>query len=243
LQIQNSIFKGLKLIKITDFKIIMQNKALFKFDFIKQTLFTNKPLTLPGEEAQFIMAPEGRKAFPSPSENVGKAKDSAVMLFIHKNEEGEASIFLIERKKYLGIHSGQISFPGGKKDETDESLLLTAMRESKEEIGIQPEQYEVIQNLSPLYVPASHFMIFPYLSVVVEKPQLKLHEREVEKFFEVPLSIFFDPENLKTMKMKFFSGNEYNVPYYDIDGSVLWGATAMIMSEFVVMLKNSIEKY
>lgn len=196
------------------------------------------PLPLPGNSAQFKMAPEGRHERAFTLNYNSSPRDSAVMVFLECDANGACFIYFILRKKYAGVHSGQIGFPGGKLEPGDPGLVYAAMREAEEEIGIKAYCYTIIQNLSPLYVPASNFIIHPFLALIERPFQPSIHHREVEELIKAPVNIFFEPECIKQTQMTFSNGYQAKVPYYDLNGKVLWGATAMITSELVEMIRN-----
>jgi len=212
-------------------------KDFFNFQNLKYTLITRAPLLLLGEKAQFMMAPEGRKLISEDQLSTVNSRESAVMLFLFENKDGQTSIYFILRKIYHGIHSGQIGFPGGKKENDDIDLLNAAIREAEEEIGIKKENYTVVQQLSPLYIPVSNFMVYPFLSIIHADFDALIDPREVEALIELPLASFFDTRHMNKKKMKLSNEKEIEIPYYDIQELTIWGASAMIMSELVEMLK------
>lgn len=212
-------------------------KDFFNFQNIKYTLIANSPLSLLGEKAQFKMAPEGRKMIAENQLSAVNSRESAVMLFLFENKEGQTSIYFILRKIYHGIHSGQIGFPGGKKENGDIDLLNAAIREAEEEIGIKKENYTVVQPLSPLYIPVSNFMVYPYLAIIHADFDAVIDSREVETLIELPLAAFFDIQHLNKKKMILSNEKEIEIPFFDVQELTIWGASAMIMSELVEMLK------
>lgn len=195
------------------------------------------PLPLPGVDAQFKMAPVGRKDKPIPYLHPEDPKDSAVIIFLESDSDGETYIYFILRKTYAGVHSGQIGFPGGKIEPGDSDLMHAGIREAYEEIGIKPDCYTIIQALTTLYVPASHFIIHPFLAIIERPFEPKIDHWEVEELIRVPLSLFFLNENIKQTKMTFSNHYQTDVPYYDLMGKVLWGATAMITSELIEIIR------
>jgi len=162
---------------------------------------------------------------------------SAVMILIfNKNEQAHFS--LIERPKYDGVHSGQMALPGGSKDDDDSDLKQTALRELEEEVGVKPDKVIVLGKLSEIYIPPSKFLVTPYVGILDTYPQYIKDDHEVEQIIDVPISLLFDDSILKkgsvdvgvkNMKMK--------VPYFDIFGHKVWGATALILSEFKAVMK------
>ncbi|RUA24107.1 MAG: coenzyme A pyrophosphatase [Bacteroidetes bacterium] len=201
---------------------------------IKQCLQT--PLL--GLDAQLLMAPEFRKEEILKRDSKQRPKRSAVLLLLNPFSES-LSIILTKRSSALKVHRGQVSLPGGRVDDHDENAIATALRETEEEIGISPDKIEVIGQLSNLFIPPTHFDVCPIVGVLKEKPIYKINPDEVEEVVEVPLSQLLDIENIKR---KVFhtstSGINRTAPYYNVMGLEVWGATAMILSEFVELIKS-----
>ena len=189
----------------------------------------DKPL--PGREAQVKMAPypvdESRF-----EENLNKpSKPGGVMLLLYPHN-GDIYLPLMKRPTYAGAHSGQVSFPGGKFEQEDVDLRNTALRETEEEIGVRSENIKVIGSLSELFIIASNFKVYPSVGFIKERPVFIPDAVEVESVLEVSLSQLRDTSRRGVEKMTF--GN-YTIhsPYFDVEGHVVWGATAMMLSEFL----------
>jgi 8-oxo-dGTP pyrophosphatase MutT (NUDIX family) len=157
------------------------------------------------------------------------AKKAAVLLLIHPHSE-KAHFTLIERSSYEGIHSSQIALPGGKIENIDTNITATALREAQEEVNIHPSDVEIIGNLSEIYIPPSNFYITPVLGISRKRPSYLAQEREVNSILEVPLTELISPSVLKKTQVK-IKGNSINTPYLDLQGKIVWGATAMILNE------------
>ena len=195
----------------------------------------SKPL--PGVVAHLKMAPASRAhELAESKDNVPNAKKSAVMiLFFH--DGGVLKMIVIRRSVYVGIHSGQIAFPGGRYEEEDENVQTTALREIEEEIGISADKIEVLGRLSDIYVPPSNFMISIFVGYLAEKPEYKIDEREVDEVIEIPFSDFFKPNLVK--EKDFYVGSlraAKKAPYFDVTNAEIWGASAMVVSELLEML-------
>ena len=187
---------------------------------------------LPGADAQYKMAHVGRgfRSDPPPT-----ARDASVLLLIYPYLE-EAHTVFIQRTGHLESdrHKGQISFPGGKKEDSDNDFSESALRETEEEIGIPRSMVQLVRPMTPLYIPVSNFLVHPFLGIVREKPVFIPQPSEVADILEVPLARFFKPESVKKTDISIHEGLILrDVPYFDLDGRVLWGATAMIISEFL----------
>jgi len=146
--------------------------------------------------------------------------------------DNEPYIVFIRRPEYGGVHSGQISFPGGKQEPHDMDLSNTAMRESHEEVGIIPGKVRILGKLSDLYIPPSKFLVSPFLGYSTERPEFKRDPSEVDEVIEIKLSDLFRDQSVHVVKITTGLGVQIKTPAYVVDGTVIWGATAMILSEF-----------
>ena len=136
-------------------------------------------------------------------------------------------------------HKGQISFPGGKREVQDHSIIDTALRETEEEVGIDSQSIKVIGQLTDLYIPVSNFNVFPTLGYIDYEPTFSLQQSEVRSVLEIPLEQFFSSDNIKFKNIRVTQNITLNkVPYYDVKGNVIWGATAMIMSELISIIQK-----
>jgi len=191
---------------------------------------------LPGEAAQFRMAPLARKRLsemPLGDESIRKA---AVMIPLFRSLETDC-LMLTVRSVYEGVHSGQVSFPGGKFDENEIDPIQVALREMEEEVGIKAAQVKIIGKLSPLYIPVSKMHVQPIIAWVSE-PNWSANSHEVAQILEVPIQKFFQSNVIQKKRMEFSPGVPVEVPYFDIQGHVVWGATAMIISELLTVLEK-----
>lgn len=167
------------------------------------------------------------------------AKRSAVMLLLRANKENELEIMFTLRSEKLRNHSGQISFPGGR-IEDGETALLAAFRETNEETGIGTDKIEYLCQLSELYVPPSNSIIYPFVGLIDADIEMNISFDEVEKVFFKNIAFFCDESNLK-FEQKNMEGNIIDVPYWEVGERVnLWGATAMMLNEFVGIYKKYI---
>jgi 8-oxo-dGTP pyrophosphatase MutT (NUDIX family) len=146
-------------------------------------------------------------------------------------------IVFIRRGEYVGIHSGQIAFPGGRYEDEDGDLCETAMREAEEEIGLPRHSYEIIGQLTDLYVPPSNFLVRAFVAYAPQRPVYTPDPREVQEVIEVDLSHFFNSANIKVKDFPAHNSvTNTSAPYYDADGVVIWGATAMMLRELVDLI-------
>ena len=204
----------------------------------KQELKQKLSKSLPGMHSHLKMAPEHRiSEYLNEQKLLVNARKSAVMILFFQ-EENQLKMIVIRRSVYVGIHSGQIAFPGGRYEEEDKEVRVTALREIQEEIGIPEDKIEIIGRLSDIYVPPSNFLISVFVGFLAEKPQYKIDEREVDEVIEIPFSDFFNPE---VIKRKDFYVNSIkavsNAPYFDVTKAEILGASAMVISELMDILK------
>lgn len=193
-------------------------------------------LSLPGAEAQYKMAPSLR---PIPAEDFIQKMNpvsSSVLILLFPVQDNLFSV-LIQRNEYNGVHSNQVSFPGGKKEKNDKSIEETALREAWEETGINPEKVRILGQLSSLYVPPSNFIIYPVIGFSESKPEFKSQIEEVKEIIEFPIALISLKETKKIKPIETSIG-PVEAPYYDISGHTVWGATAMIISELEQILKE-----
>ena len=188
---------------------------------------------LPGKSAQRKMMITPNRF---PTENQENEGIPASILLLLYPLEGEWFFFLTKRSQDVERHKGQISFPGGVV-EKNESKMNAAIRETNEEIGVDKDVIKIIGNLTPLYIPVSNFHISPFVGWTEEKPNTKVHDAEVKRVFSVSINDLILERNLKTKK-DFFSNKSVKVPYFDLNGETVWGATSMILSEFKFILRN-----
>jgi 8-oxo-dGTP pyrophosphatase MutT (NUDIX family) len=191
---------------------------------------------LPGEEGQYLMAPSERRSLPMDRPD---ARQAAVLCLIYPNQE-RWSVLLMKRRSYPGVHSDQISFPGGQVEEGDADLLDTALRETEEEMGIRIHREDTLSPLTKLYIPPSNFMVHPFLGLIDHRPPIDPQDEEVDEVIEAELLPFLNG-SIQGHKMIRTSYGEYEVPVYNYNGHNIWGATAMMLSEMTVLIRESLE--
>lgn len=167
--------------------------------------------------------------------------NQASVLIVLYPEQNTLFFPLIERVVDGGIHSGQIALPGGKMN-PGENEIECALREANEELGIDCTSIEILGHLSQTPITPSQFMVSPIIGYVDYKPHFNPCQHEVKNFFNVSLSELADPKNIKTLSHVPHLGAIYEIPYFDFQGKVVWGATAMILYEFLSIIKNEIIK-
>jgi len=208
------------------------------FDEFLQSISKIKNIPLPAETSQFKMVPEFRHDLLRNQKNVIKnAKEAGVLALFYPNEDNETSFVLILRKTYKGAHSGQVAFPGGKLERSDRSLQAAAVRETYEEVGVAVEHIHVIRGLTQVYIPPSNFNVHPFLGITYKKPEFVKQDEEVEAVIEIKLKHFLDDNSVIFKTVKTSYSPEVEVPAFSLSGHVVWGATAMMLSEIKDLLK------
>jgi len=186
---------------------------------------------LPGPKAQITMAPQPRPLRPPPGAEPRQAGVLLVLYPIHDT----LHLVLTVRTSTLNYHSGQISLPGGGREEEDSSLLETALREAQEEIGIATEGLEMLGPLTPLYIPPSNNVVHPFVAHAPQRPTFDPDPIEVAELLEVPLPLLLDPATRREEDW-IWRGAPLHVPFYATGGHKIWGATAIVLAEFLALL-------
>ncbi len=194
-------------------------------------------LGLPGWEAQQRMI-SGRPKMDLELIAKKNPRQSSVLVWLYPDNE-DIYTRLILRTAYKGVHSAQVAFPGGTKEETDTNLWQTALREAHEEVGLLPEKIKFVGELSPVYIPPSNFWVQPYIGMSENNMPAIIQETEVQHTIDINVRQLLDPK-IKEEKLILHSNSsaEIKTPYYNIAGHIVWGATAMMLSELEELLKR-----
>jgi 8-oxo-dGTP pyrophosphatase MutT (NUDIX family) len=202
-------------------------------DKLKQKL--RQPL--PGITSHLKMAPRHRvEEFSSFASIIPLARNSAVLILLFPVNGNLKTVF-IQRSVYEGIHSGQISFPGGKHEKSDKDFEATALRETFEEIGVGPDKIEIIAQLTDFYIPPSNFLVKVFVGYSSQQPVFTPDHKEVQSILEVDIDDFYDSRNIADKE--FYSTSRkttVNAPCFLVNGMEIWGATAMMLSELLDVL-------
>lgn len=188
---------------------------------------------LPGPEAQFSMAPRPRRSAEHSDQPPPGAKVNGVLILLYPISD-EIYLPLIRRPTYHGVHSGQVSLPGGRREPVDADVVDTALREAEEEIGVDPDCVRVLGQLSPVFIGASNNIVYPSVGWTDSRPDFHTDDREVAMLIEAPLSEFQNPNNIHS-ETRQLHGRSALVPYYGVCGQIVWGATAMILGELLAL--------
>jgi 8-oxo-dGTP pyrophosphatase MutT (NUDIX family) len=188
---------------------------------------------LPGEEFQFKMAAHASRAkaiAPPPD-----AREASVLILLYPRRSNWHVVF-IERvsNKKDDRHSGQISFPGGKLEDSDPSPAYAALRETEEEVGVDMSKISLLGKLTDLYIPVSNFQVYPFVGFMEEEPVFFRQESEVASILEAPLDHLRAPHTRQTTHLSLQGGITLpDVPYFNVKDHIVWGATAMMLNEFL----------
>ena len=189
---------------------------------------------LPGTDEQWQMASSDRfiKNFPRfPGKD---ARVAAVLILLYPHKGTVWTVFM-QRPDYNGVHGGQISFPGGKQEAIDNDVIETAFREANEEIGVIKEKINIIGKLTPLFIPVSNMIVTPVIGWTNEKPMYNYISDEVAFLIEADLKTLLDPSIVKSKPFE-IRGELVDIKYFDYKGYTIWGATAMILHELLILI-------
>ena len=201
---------------------------------------------LPGPGAQSRFAPTPSRAGWAPELEPEEARRAAALILVYpvgRTDEQPADgrrtavVPLTLRHRDLPHHPGQISLPGGALD-PGESPEAAALREAGEEIGIGTDHVQIVGTLSTLWVAVSNYVVHPFVAVANRAPEFRLHPQEVEALIEVPLDELADPSRLRWSRRQ-RAGIDIAFPFFDVGGHEVWGATAMILGEFVCLFDDT----
>ena len=213
---------------------------MISFTAFKDSVSKIKKLPLPGFKAQQHMAAVERlEELQRDTLQKKTPRHAAVMMLVYPIN-GIAYFVLIERMESKGAHSGQIAFPGGRKEPEDLDDSITAISETHEEVGILPELQEIITAGTPIYIPPSNYMVAPFLAFAKAELQFTPQPSEVKSIIEVPLHELMDPENIGNHTLSTSYASNITVPCYRLQNQIVWGATAMMLSEFKTIIKEGL---
>lgn len=205
----------------------------FGLDLLKQI----KNANLEGENAHCLYSPPQRPCFSYDDILTKNPKYAAVNILLYFKEGEWYFPLMVRTYNKNDKHSGQISLPGGKKEASDKNFAETAKRETMEEMGIDMHYNRIIREITPIYIPPSNFYVYPFISYTKRNTIFKLQETEAKELIEFPVASLLElhnaPEYIELPETK-----GAKVPVISFNGYIIWGATAMILSEFSVLLKN-----
>jgi 8-oxo-dGTP pyrophosphatase MutT (NUDIX family) len=206
------------------------------FSSFIETLTNNLQNPLPGESAhQTMQALSNSRLLSKPNQRTRKSA-ILILFYPYKNE----ILFpLILRPAYDGVHSGQVAFPGGRYELSDENLVRTALREAQEEIGLRLTDVKVLGTLTEIFIPPSNFFVLPVVGCIPYRPDFFPDAREVEDIFEINLNEISDIQIVGSSDIM-IRGEKVHAPHYEVQGYKIWGATAMMISELLSVLRGNL---
>lgn len=195
-------------------------------------------IPLPAEPSQLKMSPPFREVLQERQKHLIKdAKRAGVMALFYPKWE-QTYLVLILRKTYKGVHSAQVGFPGGKYEDSDISLEAAAIRETYEEIGVPHGYIQVLRELTQVYIPPSNFFVQPFIGISRITPKFIKQDDEVEDIIEITLKDFISDKNVVAKTVSTSYNKNVVVPAFNFNGQIVWGATAMMLSEIKDLLKQ-----
>lgn len=207
------------------------------FDELTRFLEKRVQMPMPGDSAHQRMKPKMASGAPLKLKHSTPPRKGGVLILLFE-DQGTVKFPLIQRPSYDGIHSDQMALPGGRYEEEDRDQFYTALRESNEEIGVSKEKVEIIGNLSEFFVAASNYMVLPVIGKLNYKPTFIPEPREVADIVTPKISDLIDPNRLKEKEIVVRNAYRLQCPYFDLEDRTVWGATAMMLSELVEILKE-----
>ena len=209
-----------------------------KFNTFLESIVNIEHIDLLGEIAYAKMSPPYRlKMVEKMKQKQKEAQIAAVLALFYPNVNNDTTLVLILRNTYKGVHSAQVGFPGGKVEASDINLKATALRETGEEIGVKQHSIEIVKEMSPLYIPPSNFLVHPFMGISKKPLQFIKDDGEVNAIIEVSLQDLLDETKVQQTKVPTSYDVEVEVPAFILNDYVVWGATAMMLSEIKVLLK------
>ena len=205
------------------------------FDFDPAVLAKALEQPLPGVEAQLQLARPAR-SLSAPEGTT--PREAGVLVLVYPTPTGDHFPLIVRTSHNPNDrHGGQVSLPGGKREKSDATIEETALREAEEEVGIDANKVTVLGRLSTLYIPVSNFNVYPTVGFIEEIPKWVPQTSEVARIIKAPLKRLHHPDVVKQTDMTYYDRSTLrNVPYFDVEGQIVWGATAMILSEFRQLL-------
>jgi len=205
------------------------------FSSFTNNISQNLKNPLPGESAHRIMQATSTLRLTFKPNN--RTRKSAVLILFYPHK-GEIYFPLILRPAYDGVHSGQVAFPGGRYELSDENLIRTALREAQEEIGLRLTDVKILGSLTELFIPPSNFFVLPVIATIPYRPDFYPDAREVEDIFEIKLNEISDTGIIGSSEIQ-IRGEQVHAPHYEVQGHKIWGATAMMISELLAVINGT----
>jgi 8-oxo-dGTP pyrophosphatase MutT (NUDIX family) len=180
------------------------------------------------------MVPEPRPGHKAYFEVEDTCRKAGVLLLLYP-KDGKLRVLLTRRTDRVLHHRGQISLPGGEQH-PGESIEATALRETSEELGIDLGAVRVLGRLTPLYIPPSNYCIYPTVAYLASPLEFRPQPDEVAEVIESPVDHLADPGSIRRETWH-YGGQDHEVPFYEFEGHKIWGATAMVLAEFLAVIQ------
>jgi len=204
----------------------------FAFDDTVTALRAALAAPLPGLDAQRRMAPHPRSHW-RPGDIPDNVRHAAAVVLIYP-VDGQATLALTQRAAALRLHAGQVSLPGGRL-EPGETAVDAALREAYEEVGAEPATLFPLGALTPLHIPVSGHLLQPIVAAACLRPDFLAHHGEVARIIETPLEVLAAPD-VRELRHWVYEGINISVPGFAVDDVFVWGATGMVLAEFLALL-------
>ena len=209
------------------------------FDYFLSLISRIEKATLGGFASQGKMIPKERKHIDLHEIEALEPKMAAVLALFYPDEQNLTHFLLILRPNYDGTHSSQVGFPGGKYEQDDEALEMTALRETFEEVGINPEEIKISKKMTDTFIPPSNFMVSTFIGFMVSKPEF-MTNHEVEEIIEVQLTDLLNEDSVGCQNLTTSYMKNIDVPCFNLNSKTVWGATAMMLSEIKDLIKENL---
>lgn len=210
---------------------------MMDFQQIIQRLESRLQAPLPGAQAHEPMRAVPSGAVIPKFEHKVPPKPGSVLMLLYPDANGIIKFPLIKRPDYLGAHSGQVSFPGGKAEE-GETPFITALREAEEEVGVPASQVNVLGRLSDFFVVPSNFMVTPVVGYATKEPIFIPDKIEVSRILQGEIEQLISDDAPRTKEILAAGRYPMTAPHFEIDGEIVWGATAMMLNELRILLRE-----
>ena len=207
------------------------------FERLIQKLEVRLGQQLPGALAHEVMRAVDASGKPPQFKHSVPPKPGSVLILIYPGVDGSIHFPLVKRAEYPGTHSGQVSFPGGKA-EVGETTIQTALREAEEEVGVHPSDVTVLGVLSNFFVVPSNFMVTPVVGYATKRPALVADGVEVVRILEGDIRSLLPAESIHVSEIVVAKTYKLQAPHFIVDNEMVWGATAMMLNEFRVILNE-----
>ena len=219
------------------YPIIMETKKdKLQFNAFLSNIRKALDKPLPGIQSQGKMAPPHRPIELRIPKRGDRVIDSAVLILLWPDGDQISTVFIL-RPEYDGVHSNQIAFPGGKHETEDVDFVATALREAQEEVGINPETVTILGQLSPLFIPPSQFLVYPIVGYTTDAPVFIPDPIEIKEVIPCHLFDFLKQDSFIIQDLKIGERILPDIPCYKIGKRLIWGATAMIFSELLDIIR------